>query len=282
MRDESLAELPPENIHATLELAFQKFHESSERLEQKYTELLQETECLREQIREKEKAIKRAERLAMLGETAAGIAHEVRNPLGSISLFLSLLKDDIGESESAAEIIEHMETSVHMLDRVVSNILQFSRETPAPKTPLNLFALVQEQVAQLPSVRSGGVRVAINIENPFFVLAEELAFRQVIFNLFLNSQQAMKGEGEIVVQAIHGAETDTITIRDTGPGIPEELLDRIFDPFVTSKNEGTGLGLALVRRVIEGHGGTIRAENKNGAFFEITIPRKERVKSISK
>lgn len=259
-----------------LEDLFQRFTEASGKLEQKYEALLIETNELRSKLREKDKEIERAERLSVLGETAAAIAHEIRNPLGSIKLFISLLRDEVLMNTQAQEYLREIDQSMVRLDGVIANILHFSKEQSPQFAPVNINALIQEQITALVQCGHERTRSLLFLEANPFVLGNEDGLRQVFSNLLTNAAQANgSAGGAITVRTSDSTDRLLITIEDSGPGIPEELLPRIFDPFVSTKAEGTGLGLAIVRRIVNQHSGTIEARNtQEGAKFSISLARK--------
>ncbi|MEZ4755113.1 MAG: ATP-binding protein [Bdellovibrionota bacterium] len=257
-----------------LQEAFAKFNEASGLLESKYSALKFETERLREQLKEKDLEIKRGEKLAMLGETAAGIAHEVRNPLGAIKLFISILREDLREAPESVKILDQMDKSVATLDHVVSNILQFSKVKKVEFSPVNLASLINEQVSHFTS-ENNQLQFSLKIEGQPFISGNEHSLRQVFYNLLLNACQAIKYSGKIEVRAHDSDEEHYIVeVRDSGSGIPEDMLLRLFEPFATSKNEGTGLGLSIVKQILDEHGAFIEAYNAGGAVFKIRFNRK--------
>lgn len=257
-----------------LEVAFARFTETGERLEAQYQALLQETEELRGKLREKEKEVQRAEKLATLGETAAAIAHEVRNPLGAIKLFLSLLRRDVENMPSTVVLVDQIDTSVGSIDHVVENILQFSRDKNLSFAPINAHAIIKEEVEKLRPRGGHSGTISCEVEGNPFMVANEVALRQVVHNLVLNALQATRFNGTVGVRFSGAANQDALLeVSDNGPGIPEGLRATIFDPFVTTKNEGTGLGLAIVQQLVQQHGGTVRVYNRSGAHFEVSLPR---------
>ena len=264
--------LPPEDIIALNE-AFTRFSETSQRLQMKYEELVSETLTLRETLAEKEEEIKKRERLSMLGETAAALAHEVRNPLGAIKIFVSLLRSDCSDRPDSVQLIDQIDQSVNALDHVVSNILQFSKDRKLLFAPINLHSVIQEQLLHFPRTEANQAVFELVLRGSPYVLGAESALRQVLYNLILNSLQATSYKGSILITAQDTKNGTRLVIRDNGPGIAPELLNSIFEPFVSSRNEGTGLGLSIVKQIIEQHSGRITASNDNGAVFTIDLPR---------
>lgn len=259
-----------------LQSAFERFTEASSRLEERYEALRQEALELRQQLQAKERLIKQSERLATLGRTAAALAHEVRNPLGAIRLFVSLLKSETGSSETCQELIGNIERGIETLNGVVTNILQFSRRDDIVRAPVNLTAVVREQIAFCEAMIGHPLHTTIELHPTRFVLGDAARLGRVFLNLFLNALQA--GGKEIAIRVAEDLSDPTvirIAVEDSGPGIPKDLLDTLFEPFVTTRSEGVGLGLAVVRLILEQHGGSIAVSNCPGARFTLTFPRGE-------
>lgn len=256
----TLETLSPEKILLTK--AFKQFTVTSEKLEKQFLILSQEADNLKKKLKAKEEEVKRAERLATLGKTAAVVAHEVRNPLGALSLFLGLLTEDVKDNPGSMGLIKEMEKSIMTIDHVVSNILLFAKEKEIVTSPVNLQSVIWSALNQVYPRGSGDIKVAVeSCENPF-IAGEEIALRQAFVNLFLNATQAMHGKGELQVTILRREEVIRVLIKDSGTGISQELLTKLFEPFVTSKKEGTGLGLAIVAQIIHQHKGIISAHNR--------------------
>lgn len=259
---------------AALMRAFQQFSETSSRLETRYAALLEETEALRKSLREKDIEIERRQRLSVLGQTAAALAHEVRNPLGALSLFLSMLRRDVEDRPQVVALADEMGRCISNLNGVVTNILHFAKDRAIKKTPINLHSIIQDVAshirAQMPK---GGIDVQLN-GSPF-IGGDEHALRQVFYNLITNSAQAVGYSGRIEISCCSGATDDEVLVRisDDGAGIPPEVIDQIFEPFVSGRAGGTGLGLSIVSQIVDLHSGTIKAWNDDGAVFELKLPR---------
>ncbi|MBX7137095.1 MAG: hypothetical protein K1X83_03855 [Oligoflexia bacterium] len=257
-----------------LQQAFERFNEASTLLQQKYEVLLRESERLREELALKDQAVRRSEKLSLLGQTAAAIAHEVRNPLGAVKLFLSLLRRDLVDRPDALKLMNEIDKGVNSVENVVSNILQFSRDERVEFAPLNLHAIIAEQKTALQLNLESGAVLDFNLRANPFINGDEQALRRCISNLMINALQATRYRGRVTVETSdQGQNQVLITVRDDGPGISPALLDKIFEPFVTSRKEGTGLGLAIVRQIVEQHGGSISCHNCGGAEFVICLPR---------
>ena len=269
------APLPIEDIQALNE-AFAKFSETSRRLQDKYETLVSETATLRATLKRKDDEIKKRERLSMLGETAAAIAHEVRNPLGAIKIFVSLLRGDCSDRPESIQMIDQIDQSINALDHVVSNILQFSKDRKLNLAPVNIHSLIQEQLLSFPRTDANKASFELVLRGSAYISGSESSLRQVFYNLILNGLQATGYAGAILITTVDTKTGLQITIRDNGPGIPDEILSTIFEPFITTKNEGTGLGLSIVKQIIEQHEGTITASNDGGAVFTILLPRSQK------
>lgn len=233
-----------------------------------------------------EEELRRAEKLAAIGELAAGLAHEIRNPLASLYGSIQLLQGKLELAETNRRLMQIILQESERLNELIGDFLLFASPRPGTKEEFCLLPLVEETVALLekhPSYREG-IRVFLRIDRSVKLFASRKQMQQIFWNLLLNAVQALPdGKGEIRVEAESKARRNdpagrvTIRIRDTGRGIQHENLDRIFDPFFTTREEGTGLGLSVVYRIVESHGGRIRVSSDPGAetVFEIDLPGKQ-------
>ncbi len=265
----------PQSASALAEM-IERFNESSSRLEIQHASILQEVEDLKAKLQRKEEEVKRAERLSMLGETAAALAHEVRNPLGAITLFLSMLKSDVADRPAALSLAEEIEKSVYSLNHVVSNVLHFAKHNKLSLGPINLHSVLQEVRHHFDSLYGPKATITLELSGSPFIIADDNALRQCLYNVITNSLQITSFAGTVSILASDDEATDGVRIilSDNGPGISEEVMPRLFEPFASGRREGTGLGLSIVKRIIEGHGGTIAACNRAGAEFAIVLPRR--------
>jgi len=268
MRKAENLQMPEQALH----VMFQSFESASQRLEKKYEALLAETSRLRAEVLLKDQAIKKAEKLVFLGETAGALAHEVRNPLGAMKLFLSLALDEIEDTAAAGKYLQEVGRSIETLEQVVNNILHFARDVKVQPAPLNLEAVLRELSEQFKTT-APNYQINLMFADNSFLIGNASALRQVFFNLIQNSIQAAKGTGKlnIVLESSNGG--IAITLQDDGPGLNEAVLAHLFEPFFTTRQEGTGLGLAIVKKIIEQHGGEIVAGNNAGAEFKIFLPK---------
>ncbi len=256
------------------------YSEVTDKLQQSHELLNRTVEHLRRELNEKNRLLERKSRLAALGEMAAGMAHEIRNPLGGIQLYASLLANDVADRPASAEIVTKISKGVKRLESIVSQVLQFSRDTVINPQPCDLIEIVEQSVELATNSRSmEAVEFRMTGPATLPVDIDPLLMGQSILNLVLNAIDAMDGGGVVRINTEAPDESGDVkqfrlTVRDAGPGIPSEVIDRIFNPFFTTKDSGTGLGLSIVHRIIEAHDGTILATNGEdgcGAKFEIRI-----------
>jgi nitrogen-specific signal transduction histidine kinase/CheY-like chemotaxis protein len=225
------------------------------------------------------KLLEQTERLVTIGQMAAGVAHEINNPLNAIVGMAELLCEDLGD-EGAKRMAEHIRDQALRIGRITKNLLTFARPRPQEFAPVDINNVVRE-VLEMKSyqLRSNNIAVALNLTEPLpKVLGDKLQLQQVLLNLINNAEDAMseQGGGTLSITTEQAKGFVRLLVEDTGKGIPPELLPHIFDPFFTTKpvGKGTGLGLAIVYGIVTGHGGKIWAENKpeGGAKFVVELP----------
>ncbi|MBI4687138.1 MAG: PAS domain S-box protein [Nitrospirae bacterium] len=211
------------------------------------------------------------ERLTEIGEMSAGIAHELRNPMSVISGYAQLLSKKIDDNNKG--IVNAILKEIEGMDRIISELLSFAKPSDINKTTVNVNKLIEETALSLISGNSP-VSVNVNADIILNIKADEVLLRQAFTNLFLNAVEAMPEGGMIEVGLSADYGMARIKIRDTGHGIPEDISHKIFLPFYTTKEKGTGLGLALVQKIIVSHGGSIEVEGAEdeGTIFTITLP----------
>jgi signal transduction histidine kinase len=248
----------------------------TEKLQQSHEQLTQTVHALQLELSEKNRQLERRNRLAALGEMAAGMAHEIRNPLGGIQLYSSILAKELADRPDSLQLVHKITGGVKLLDGLVSQVLQFTREITAHTSATDLAAIIDQALDfASPTLQLRSVVCRVNGPRPMRVTIDPLLAGQAILNLILNAAEAIDESGTINIW--FGPDTDSrqfhLIVTDTGPGIPADVLDKIFNPFFTTKESGTGLGLAIVHRVVEAHDGTITASNleDGGAKFEVRI-----------
>ena len=224
--------------------------------------------------------MERADRLASVGEMAAGIAHEIKNPLTGIAAAITVIKDDFSPEDGRVAIINEVLEQVSRLDKTVNDLLFFGKPTVAEPACTDMNAALRK-ILVFAAQHRGGKNIEKNLEladdlPPVYVDPKQL--QQVFLNLFLNAVQAMQGGGTLTVQSSLAVRdrVDMVRVRvtDTGQGIPPQILDKIFTPFFTTKAQGTGLGLAISHRLIEQQGGrlTVVSEDGKGTTFTVELP----------
>jgi two-component system sensor histidine kinase AtoS len=227
--------------------------------------------------KEMEEELVRARTLAAIGEAAARIAHEIRNPLTGINNALSLLASDFGPDHPRATICAEIQHEIRRVDVVLDDLLTFARHRPLDRQRIDLVRLFEKVVGTL--VAAGdleGVVIRRYFPSEAIVDADPSMVEDSLFNLVQNAADAMKGHtGATLTLAVkEGPKGVAITVTDNGPGIPREVRRKIFDPFFTTKAHGTGLGLPITRKHVEAHGGRLRVYSAPGkrTTFEIVLP----------
>ena len=257
------------------------YSEVTEKLQHSHDQLTETVRALQSELGEKNRQLERKNRLAALGEMAAGLAHEIRNPLGGIQLYASMLAQDVAGQPDSLQLVRKISGGVRRLEALVGQVLQFSREIVAQSQPCD-FAQVVDQAVELAAAKLAecGVECAVDGPRPLEVVVDPLLIGQALLNLLLNAAEAVEAgaAGKVTVRFSRpspdsDARQFRLVVADNGPGIPPGVLDRIFNPFFTTKDTGTGLGLSIVHRVVEAHDGTITATNQpgGGAKFEVRI-----------
>ncbi|MBW1856680.1 MAG: PAS domain-containing protein [Deltaproteobacteria bacterium] len=235
-------------------------------------------------IREMEQEVKRMEDMAMLGELAAGIAHEIRNPLASISGSIQVLNDSLSKEETHINrrLIEIVLREVSRLDHLVNDFLQFARPQRIEIEEFELNQLIMDTLYLFQNSQSWSEHLDIDtkIMSPLTIKSDPHQLKQIFWNIFLNASEAMPKGGLISINAqketnfkssSESIESVRIKIEDNGPGLDPKIAKEIFKPFSTTKKDGSGLGLAIVKRLVEGLGGKVSGENLASEGTAITI-----------
>ncbi len=257
------------------------FTEVTDRLGQTHETLRGEVVRLQDELSSANAQLRRAQELAALGEMAAGIAHEIRNPLGSIRLYASILEQDLGDRPDEQQIASKIASAVRGLDHIVTDVLDFARELRVRTAMSDAYELFERaHDACLDRIESAGITVNISRDSevaPFECDPDLL--HQALTNLIRNAADAVAENEpgrhrEITLGAATVGDTIGLFIEDTGPGMPEDVRKRMFNPFFTTRHAGTGLGLAIVHRIIDAHGGRIEVTNQTtgGARIAVILP----------
>jgi signal transduction histidine kinase len=214
----------------------------------------------------------RSERLATFGQLVGSIGHELRNPLGVIESSLFLLRGRVNDDERVKKHLDRIGDQVRLSSDIISGLLDMVRDRPLPADRVALSALAAAAADSVP--RPEGVGLTVDAAGGLEVLGDATQIRQALVNLVLNAVQAVAPRGEVRVAARREAAAVVVDVEDTGPGVAESVRDRLFEPLITTKDHGSGLGLALVKRVAERHGGSVGHEPRpgGGARFSLRLP----------
>jgi two-component system, NtrC family, sensor histidine kinase HydH len=270
-----------------------RFVQQSQHQTQLYRELAERLAETNRRLEEAQAEARRSERLAALGQLSAGLAHEIRNPLGVIKGSAEMLTQKLQASdELARELAGYISTEVNRLSALVTEFLDFARPLHAQLHPADLTALL-DRVLQTVAARFAGkpVRVERHYASglPLVPLDESLC-EQAFLNLVQNAYEAMQDKdegGTLRVDVRPATQNDRegveLRLADSGPGVPEKLREEIFNPFVTTKKTGVGLGLSIVSKIVDGHHGSIHVENapEGGAVFTLFFPLEEGVAPLA-
>jgi len=229
-------------------------------------------------IKEMEESMRRSEKLATIGQLAAGIAHEIRNPLASISGAIQLLKEEQEGGESNQRLMEIILAESGRLNRLITDFLLYAQPPKLNTKKVDVGALVDNtlEVFSRSPQWTKGIKLGKIMEPNITISADPQQLEQILWNLFINAVDAMEGKGtlEVKVHKDGTGQTATLIVADTGKGISPKDIDNIFDPFFTTKEGGSGLGLSIVHKIVEIHGGDIAVESRphRGTTFTLTFP----------
>lgn len=275
---------------AGLQRIIDAFNEAAVELQETHENLRGEVVRLRQELSAANARLRRSQELAALGEMAAGIAHEIRNPLGSIRLYAEALADDLADRPAERELCEKISRGVVGLDAIVRDVLAFARDHRPDPVAVPMRRLLEGAIDQCEGIiaRTGiTVHDAGDGADAEFVHADPVLLVQAVSNVIRNAIEAMDaalpaGDPD---RAIHvgiarrrlrlpgggSGERIVLEIRDHGPGIPAEVRDRMFNPFFTTRATGTGLGLAIVHRIIDAHGGHVIVDDAPGGGARVGL-----------
>ena len=250
-----------------------------------------------EQLNEQEKL---KDRLAALGQMAAGLAHEIRNPLAAIELTASLIKRKMNEQPTHAAQLESIQSEVRKLNKIVTNCLEYVRPVKVSPEKVNLKSLLEESLGSaLSTVDREGIEIVKDYQDTPTVPIDYAQMKQVFVNIMVNALQAISEQGKIQIacgpsiffqraaSSVHGKVSEKnlsrqvdlapyawVRIEDSGQGISDEVLSKIFYPFFTTKEKGSGIGLAIAQKIVDSHHGSIDVESEvgRGTVFTIKLP----------
>ena len=248
-----------------------KYQQSAEELQISLNKLKEQSD----KLSELEQQLRLADRLSVVGELTASLAHEVRNPLGAIRGATEILNEELPEDIKVSEFFQIILQEINRLNEVLENYLSFARVKSDVQTSFDLIEIINNITQMLGySARKSGIQLDSQMTNKFIIIqGSPNHFRQILTNLLLNSIQAMPNGGSIEIKVSSEEEIVRLRVVDNGPGIKEKELERIFRPFYTTKKGGTGLGLAIVKRLTEENGWQLKVESQlgQGTEFELTF-----------
>ena len=260
-----------------LETVLAAWHTATIRLERTHETLCGEVARLTKELEIKNRELARKNRLADLGQMASHVAHEVRNNLVPVSLYVSLLRRRLSDDSGSLDILAKIEAGFTALEATVSDLLSFTAHRQPQWQTFLVGDLVNEVCESLePQLEAQMIDVDIDVPPNTLLSADREMMRRAILNLVLNAIDAMRDGGMLVITSYDSPRGFELEVADSGPGLSDEVRRRAFEPFYSTKQNGTGLGLAIVYHVAEAHGGTVTAMNcpEGGAAFTIKIPRR--------
>jgi signal transduction histidine kinase len=281
MNDASFAELPitdPQPSALDLSTILAAWTEATDRLQKTHETLQAEVSRLTDELELKNRELARKNRLADLGQMASHIAHEVRNGLVPMKLYLSLLRRRIDVDPGSRDIVDKVLSGVTAMEATVSDLLHFSADRAAQCQQSAVQPIITAICdAVLPQLEAQGIALRLDVPAACRAFVDPDLLRRAALNLILNAIDMMPDGGELAITAVATPQGCELEIADSGPGLTDEVCARLFEPFFTTKSTGTGLGLAIVERIAAAHGGAITAANcpEGGAAFTLYFPRRE-------
>jgi len=251
------------------------YNEAAEKLQRSHDDLQREVRRLHEELAQKNRQLERRKRLAELGEMAAGLAHEIRNPLGGIRLYADLLRRDLGDREDLIELVDKIIDGVCTLDSLVGEALTLTH-TVEPRLESSDLVMIVSSAIELAGDRVTGNQTRLSYQGPaeLAVRCDRGMLQRAVLNVIRNAVEASGQHGQVSVDVFRKNNSAIVQIADDGPGIDPQIADRIFNPFFTTKSDGVGLGLAIVHRIAEAHEGSVSVSRSpmGGAMFTMKLP----------
>ena len=252
------------------------WNEATDRLQHTHEALSAEVRRLSDELDVKNQQLARKNRLADLGQMAAHVAHEVRNSLVPMKLYLSLLRRRIDHDRGSLDVLDKVTAGFTALEATVGDLLHFSSQRDPRCQRLPIFHLLSELLQSLqPQLAAQNIRTELDCPSQLRATVDPEMIRRALLNLLLNALDALPGGGDLVITACTTRSGIEIEVADSGPGVPAPLAERLFEPFFTTKGGGTGLGLAIVERIAAAHGGRATVANcpEGGAAFTLILPQ---------
>lgn len=261
----------------TARVGFAKRQDDVGQLGRQFNEMIQQLDENRLEIEELHKReMARAEHLATLGELAAGLAHEIRNPLAGIAGVVDIMGKELPPNSPSRAVIDDVHQEILHIQAILNDLLSYARPRPPNFHPANLNATIEQAVVlSRQQVRTKPVQVKFEANSTLPLVEHDPALiQQVVLNLLLNGIQAISGTGEVRVTLAQECDAAVLRVADTGRGISAEALTKIFKPFFTTRSEGSGLGLSLASNIVQSHGGRIEVSSTpgKGSQFKVLLP----------
>lgn len=265
------------DAEADIATLLEAWNAATVRLEHTHATLQTEVARLTSELEIKNRELARKNRLADLGQMASHVAHEVRNNLVPVTLYLSLLRRRLSQDAESLHILSQVEAGFTALDATVNDLLSFTAHRQPQWSTFLVCSLVEEVCESMaPQLEAQRIEVDVDVPPNTSLTADREMLRRAVLNLVLNAMDVMPDGGELVITSYDGAAAFELEVADSGPGLTADQKRRLFEPFYTTKDRGTGLGLSVVFHVAEAHGGKVTAINcpEGGAAFTLKIPRR--------
>lgn len=260
------------NFNADISTVLAAWNEAAQRLEQTHETLHAEVRRLNDVIAEKDKELERKNRLADLGLMGSHIAHEIRNALVPVTLYISLLKRKINSSSGCDKIFDCIQNSFFDLETTVNDLLHFATDKQPICECIQAEAFIETVCESVfPQLDAQNIDTFIDVATECEIYADPEMLKRIILNLLLNAMDAMPKGGQLNVSACENNGFMEIRVTDTGPGFSPDAIKRATEPFYSTKSTGTGLGLAIVLRIVESHNGRLKISNNSDCGATITI-----------
>ncbi|MBI5215367.1 MAG: hypothetical protein HY960_06400 [Ignavibacteriae bacterium] len=228
-----------------------------------------------------EKQLEQADRLATVGEMAASMAHEIKNPIAGVLGAVQIFDSELPADDARKEIFSEMKVQLERVNHAVTDLLSYARPTPPIFEEVHVNEVIQRTYSMLSKqIRENRIAVTLNLsEETNHISADKKQIQQVLWNVMLNAVQSIEGSGSVTISSVREHNAVVCTVSDSGKGIAKECLNQVFKPFFTTKHKGTGLGMTITKRIIEQHGGMIEllSEVGKGTTVRIVLPQGKRV-----
>jgi signal transduction histidine kinase len=255
------------------------WNEATDRLQHTHEALAAEVRRLSDELEAKNRQLARKNRLADLGQMASHVAHEVRNSLVPMKLYLSLLRRRIDADRGAVDVLDKVTAGFTALEATVGDLLHFSSQRDARRERVVIRDLIESLLESLdPQLSAQSIAASVDCPAELVASVDPNMVRRSLLNLVLNALDVLPVGGDLVITVCATKAGLEIEVADSGPGVPSPLVERLFEPFFTTKANGTGLGLSIVERIAAAHGGRVTVANcaEGGAAFTLVLPQSQK------